>query len=98
MGYAYASKKVVLRSSFIQPITLGNQEWVSEIASINAVGGLIPSYFIFKGKVIITYMAQEALKLVPDCEIAVSDNGWSDESHASNWIRHFDMYSRREDY
>jgi len=43
-------------------------------------------------------MAQEALRLVPDCQIAVSNNGWSDQSHASNWIRHFDIYTRREDY
>jgi len=43
-------------------------------------------------------MAQEALKSVPDCQIAVSNNGWSDQSHASNWIRHFDIYTRREDY
>ena len=78
MGYAYASKKVVMRGSSIQPVTPGNREWTSEIASINAVGELIPSYFIFKGKVITTHMAQEALNLVPDCEIAVSKNGWSD--------------------
>jgi len=66
MGYAHASKKVVLYSSSIQPVTLGNREWTSKIASINAIGELIPSYFIFKGKVIITYIAQEALRSVPD--------------------------------
>jgi len=84
MGYAYASKKVVLRGSSIQPITLGNREWVSKIVSINAISKSIPSYFIFKGKFITTYMAQEALRSVLDCEIAVSNNGWSDQSHASN--------------
>jgi hypothetical protein len=57
MGYAYASKKVVLRGSTIQPVTPGNREWTTEIDSINAISGLIPPYFIFKGKVIITYMA-----------------------------------------
>jgi hypothetical protein len=67
MGYAHASKKVVLRGSSIQPVTPGNREWTSEIASINATGESIPSYFIFKGKVITTHMAQEALRSVPDC-------------------------------
>jgi len=57
MGYAYTSKKVVLRGSSIQPITPGNREWVSEIASINAVSKSMPSYFIFKGKVITTHIA-----------------------------------------
>ena len=66
MGYAYASKKVILRGSSIQPIMPGNREWMSEIASINATSELIPSYFIFKGKVITIYITQKTLKLVPD--------------------------------
>ena len=51
---------------------------MSEIASINTTSELIPSYFIFKGKVITTYIAQEALRLVLDYKIAASNNGWSD--------------------
>ena len=42
----------------------------------------MPSYFIFKGKVITTQMGQEAVKSVPSCEIAVLENDWSDQSHA----------------
>ena len=98
MGYAYASKKVVLRGSTIQPVTPGNREWVSEIACINATGESMPSYFIFKGKVITTQMGQEAVRSVPGCEIVVLENGWSDQSHALAWVRHFDIYTRREDH
>jgi hypothetical protein len=98
IGYAYASKKVVLRGSTIQPVTPGNREWVSEIACINATGESMPSYFIFKGKVITTQMGQEAVRSVPGCKIAVLENGWSDQSYALAWVRHFDIYTRREDY
>ena len=43
-------------------------------------------------------MGQEAVRSVPGCEIAVLENGWSDQSHALAWVRHFDIYTRWEDY
>jgi hypothetical protein len=58
----------------------------------------MPSYFIFKGKVITTQIGQEAVRSVLGCEIVVLENSWSDQSYALAWVRHFNIYTRREDH
>lgn len=66
----------------VQP---GDREWATLIAGINAIGWMVPPFFIFKAK-----NHDRAWYYNPkDWRIAVSDNGWTTNQLGLAWLRHF---------
>lgn len=69
----------------------GNREWVSLIECVSLDGRLLPPWIIFKGKQL-QKAWKEALK---EGEIAMSENGWTDNTIGLAWIqRCFDKETR----
>jgi hypothetical protein len=95
MGVA-STAKVVTRSERkgrppqLQP---GNKEWVSVIEGISTTGWTLPSLIIFQGKV---HQASWYKEEIPkDWSIAVSENGWTDDSIGLAWLKDiFDKHTR----
>ncbi|KJZ69566.1 hypothetical protein HIM_11044 [Hirsutella minnesotensis 3608] len=96
MGVA-ATARVLTRSDrrgraiLTQP---GNREWVTVIESINCQGWALPAKVIFQGKL---HQASWYESGVPDdWHIAVSENGWTSDDLALNWLKEvFDPNTRR---
>ncbi|KAM4061440.1 DDE superfamily endonuclease [Hirsutella rhossiliensis] len=72
----------------------GNREWVTVIESINCQGWALPAKVIFQGKL---HQASWYESGVPDdWHIAVSENGWTSDDLALNWLKEvFDPNTRR---
>ncbi|KAM4065836.1 DDE superfamily endonuclease [Hirsutella rhossiliensis] len=79
------------RAVLTQP---GNREWVTVIESINCQGWALPAKVIFQGKL---HQASWYESGVPDdWHIAVSENGWTSDDLALNWLKEvFDPNTRR---
>ena len=63
----------------------GNREWVSLLECVSLTGKSLPLWMIFKGKQLMKAW-REALA-DPHGEIAVSDNGWTDNIIGLAWIK-----------
>ena len=63
----------------------GSREWVSLIECVSVDGRILPPYIIFKAAV-----HQRAwLQAWPDANIAISQNGWTDNEIGYSWLEHF---------
>jgi hypothetical protein len=83
------SIKVVTASEIrINPIGRqpGDREWITLIAAVNAVGWLVPPFFIFKGK---NHNQSWYHNHPKQWRIAVSDNGWTTNEVGVAWLQHF---------
>ena len=72
------SRKTNARS--IQP---GNREWITLIITISAVGSVLPPQIIFADKI----QQEKWFEAIPnDWRISVSDNGWTNDKLAFDWL------------
>jgi hypothetical protein len=93
MGVAATSKVVtsadtIGRATVIQP---GNREWVTAIECINASGWCLPPFVILSGKL---HQASWYQSLLSDWIVAVSDNGWTNDSLGLKWLKHFNQQTQ----
>lgn len=66
----------------------GNREWVTVIQCINTQGWLVPPLIILKAKLHqATWYTTN--NLPPDWQLAVSENGWTDDEIGFAWVQHF---------
>ena len=77
------------RAKKMQP---GNREWVTAIQAVNSVGYAVPPYLIAAGKNHLNSWYDEA-EFPPHWRIAVSNNGWTTNELAMDWIRHFEEFT-----
>jgi hypothetical protein len=73
------------RPKLVQP---GNREWVTVIDAINGKGWSVPPFVILKGKVHLRSW-YEIEGLPRNWRLAVSDNGWTNDLLAVDWLQHF---------
>jgi hypothetical protein len=73
----------------VQP---GNQEWVTVIKGINAVGWAIPPFIIVIGKHHLRNW-YEGSSLPTDWAITTTQNGWTNNQTGLEWLKHFDEHT-----
>jgi hypothetical protein len=61
----------------------GNREWVTAVETINAEGGILPLYLIFKGK---TFL-ERWFPLPPNWAINLSPDGWNSDQIGLDWLQ-----------
>ena len=71
----------------------GNREWVSVIQGVNSQGWAIPPFIIVKGRNHLASWYQNS-PFPPDWSISVSENGWTTNDLALDWIQHFNKYTK----
>jgi hypothetical protein len=107
-GYAIGaaistSSKVIVPSSAKHSYRTGGnlREWVSVIESVSATGDSTAPYLIFKGKVLLKRHLHQLEQAFPHgWSYGVSDNGWTDDFHAVQWLEWWERLTRpvqRED-
>ena len=74
-------------------IQLGNREWITLIAAINAAGWTVLPFLIFAGQYHLSAWYEEA-EILCDWAIAISDNGWTNNKLGVKWIKHFDAHTK----
>jgi hypothetical protein len=74
-------------------IQLGNREWVTLIAAINAAGWSVPPFLIFAGQYHLSAWYEEA-EIPRDWAIALSDNGWTNNELGVEWLKHFNAHTK----
>jgi hypothetical protein len=86
MGVITTAKVVTGSERSLRPVTIqpGNREWVTAIECTSASGWAVPPMIIFDGKVHISSWYTDELPY--DWTIAVSDNGWTNDSLGLNWL------------
>ena len=95
MGYAFAAKVIAMKGRRITLKTIpGNREWVSSIDAISMEGKVMSEFIIFKGKEVPLQLAQEVREYLPEADIAMSDNGWSNHEKGLAWLQRFELKSR----
>ena len=78
------------RPRTVQP---GNQEWVTIIECINALGGSIPPLIIFKA--VMHQAAWYEDNIIPhDWSIGVSENGWTTNEIGLTWLKLFHEHTK----
>src|SRR5882757_6029730 len=77
------------RAKKIQP---GNREWVTVVQAVNSTGYAIPPYIIVAGKNHLDSWYDEA-EFPPRWRAGVSQNGWTTNELAIDWIRHFEEFT-----
>lgn len=70
----------------------GNRDWTSIIECVNAEQHALPPYIIFKGK-LVNLQWKDYLE-DPNTKVKVSENGWTDNSIALDWLHHFDNMTK----
>jgi hypothetical protein len=94
MGVISTSKVITTSDRKGRPRTIqpGNREWVTSIEAINAKGWCVPPFIIFAAK---THQAKWYQTGLPGTwKIAVSDNGWTNDTLGLQWIEHFHQNTR----
>ena len=77
-----------IRPTIIQP---GNQEWVTVVQGIYAVGYAIPPFIIYKDCVHLSAWYEEA-GIPSDWKFIVSKNGQINNDLGLKWLKHFNVY------
>lgn len=77
------------KSKQLQP---GNREWATAIECVSSDGYVLPPFLIVQGQ---NHLASwyTHTDLPPSWVIKPSSNGWTDNSTAMDWIKHFDQYT-----
>ncbi|KAJ6257444.1 Acetamidase [Drechslerella dactyloides] len=75
----------------------GNREWATVIQGVGAEGWALPPFIILAGQY---HLASwyTATKLPADWVIALSDNGWTTNELALQWLQHFDKFTAQRCY
>lgn len=71
-----------------------NRDYITAVECINGVGGSVPSFLILKGVNILHKWALEN-ELEDDIMLATSDSGYSNDSLALDWLKHFNTHSKK---
>jgi hypothetical protein len=70
----------------------GNREWVTVIHGVNSKGHSIPAFIILAAKLHLgTWYAESTLP--SNWQLAVSENGWTDDQIRLLWIQHFQRHT-----
>jgi hypothetical protein len=87
MGIGGSIKVVTASERRLKPIGVqpGDREWATLIAGINAMGWIIPPFFIFKAK----NHDRSWYHNPKDWRIGVSENGWTTNELGLKWLSHF---------
>jgi len=80
------------RPKQLQP---GNREWTTVIQGINALGWAIPPFIIFAGQYHLSFW-YEGDDILGDWAISLSDNGWTTDEVAFEWLEHFDKHIKKK--
>jgi hypothetical protein len=80
------------RRGRLKSVQLGNCEWATVIAGINAAGWTIPPFLILTGQY--HFSAWYEANIPRDWVIAVSDNGWTTNELGVEWLKHFDAHTK----
>ncbi|KAF7574139.1 hypothetical protein PtrM4_057620 [Pyrenophora tritici-repentis] len=88
IGLGGSVKVVTASQQRLKPISrqAGDKEWITLIAAINAMGWLIPPFFIFRAK---NHQQAWYHGNPKDWRVAVSDKGWTNNEIGVAWLRHF---------
>jgi DDE superfamily endonuclease/helix-turn-helix, Psq domain len=78
------------RATLAQP---GNREWVSVIQDINSRGQAIPPFIIVAGQYHLADWYEDSA-LPKDWVISTTDNGWTTNEKAIEWIQHFEKHTQ----
>jgi hypothetical protein len=63
------------------------------IQSICAAGYATPPFIIYKGRVYISAWYEEA-SIPRNWKLSVSENGWTNNAHGLEWLKHFDAHTK----
>jgi hypothetical protein len=88
-GMVVTSSDGRAKAKKIQP---GNREWVTVVQAVNSVGYAVPPYIIVAGKNHLGSWYDEA-EFPPRWRTGVSQNGWTTNELAIDWIRHFEEFT-----
>ena len=77
------------RGKQLQP---GNREWATAIECVSSDGFVLPPFLIVQGVNHLTSW-YTGTDLPPSWVIKPSQNGWTDNETAMDWIRHFDQHT-----
>jgi hypothetical protein len=77
------------KAKTIQP---GNREWVTVVQAVSSVGYIVPPYIIVAGKTHLDSWYDKA-EFPPRWRTGVSQNGWTTNELAIDWIRHFEQFT-----
>jgi hypothetical protein len=88
-GMVVTSSDGRAKAKTIQP---GNREWVTVVQAVSSVGYTVPPYIIVAGKTHLNSWYDEA-EFPPSWRIGVSQNGWTTNELAIDWIRHFEEFT-----
>lgn len=88
-GMVVTSSDGRAKAKTIQP---GNREWVTVVQAISSVGYAVPPYVIVAGKNHLDSWYDET-ELLPYWRTGVSQNGWTTNELAMDWIRHFEEFT-----
>jgi hypothetical protein len=81
------------RRGRLKSIQLGNREWVTAIAAINAAGWSVPPFIILAGQYHLSAWYEE-VEIPRDWVIAVSDKGWTNNELGVEWLKHFNAHTK----
>jgi hypothetical protein len=86
MGVISTAKVITGSERSLRPVTVqpGNREWVTAIECVSSYGWIVPPMIIFDGKVHISSWYTDTLPR--DWTIAVSENGWTNNSLGLTWL------------
>jgi DDE superfamily endonuclease len=88
-GMVVTSSDGRARAKKIQP---GNREWVTVVQAVNSTGYAVPPYIIVAGKNHLESWYDEA-EFPPRWRTGVSENGWTTNELAMDWIHHFEEFT-----
>jgi hypothetical protein len=88
-AFTTSTTKVIVPATVKSSARTGadSREWVSVIESVSAASQAAKPYFIFKGKIILNRHLKQLDTAFPDgWSYGVSQNGWTDDFHAVQWL------------
>jgi hypothetical protein len=88
-GMVVTSSDGRAKAKKIQP---GNREWVTVIQAVNSTGYAVPPYLIIAGKTHLDSWYDE-VEFPPQWRASVSQNGWTTNELAMDWVRHFEEFT-----
>jgi hypothetical protein len=88
-GIVVTSSDRQAKAKKIQP---GNREWVTVVQAVNSVGYVVLLFIIIAGKNHLDSWYNKA-EFPPCWRTRVSQNGWTTNELAIDWIRHFEEFT-----
>jgi hypothetical protein len=69
----------------------GKREWATNIDTISGIGTAFKSFFVTKGKNVLRDLMSYIIE--SGCTVTVTDNEWSNDMMAMNYIKYFNKYT-----